>query len=987
MLRINAFGCMRVASDAGELTGAANQPRRLAVLAVLARAGDRGIRREKILALLWPDAEEEQARKTFAKALHALRRDLGAEDALVGGMTDLRLNPEVISSDVGEFELALSEGDLERAARLYAGPFLDAFRVPGAPEFERWADTERVALAREYEHALEKLAASESARADHPAAVRWLRKLAAEDPLNARHALRLMRALADAGDRLGALQHARVYEALVDQQLDMPPDREVVAFAVRLRREHAEAPPPAENWGQSRTPSSERRTAARGRAESALVEPAWTEAEAAPVDSAALESMPAVVSAPQSTTPRRRRFGAWVAVAAVAAVAGALAWAARGGRAAASTIGGTLIAVGSIADYRQPATPELARPLADMLATNLARAPALRVLSTARMYELLADNGGTRDTSSGALVLAARRAGATRLVDGALFQLAGGQLRLDLRLVDLSTGSVAVARSVTGTDPFALADSATALLVAEAGGVAPLGSIADVSTRSMVAYRLYEEGLRAFYQNDRRSAQQFFDAAFAEDTTFAMAAYYAALTRRDNIRETLPRFERALRLAGRTSDRERLIILAHWALLTYSPALGALADTLSMRYPHEVEGHLFSGAALFKLARYPEAIAALERAVAMDSASLSGAGAGCLACDALEYLVRAYRAADDYAGAERVVRRWLRLQPRSAQAWEQLHGVLASLGRTDEALDALRRRVSVAPPVVAREPVLTAQLRLMAGDYATAERLLDAYVASTVDTARLADATWYLVILYRNEGRLREALDAARRYRALMTPVRDTAPELWLPEAQVRLESGEHRRAAAMFDTVAAFETHGRLSPNRARGRVWRLAQVATALASVGDTAPLLALADTMRALGAGSGEARDQRLHHYVRGLMLGARGRDDDAAAELALALSSGPEGYTRINLEVARTALRRGRPRDAIAALQPALRGLIEGSGYYATRTELHELLARAWAAAGVRDSARGHHRAVVSAWERADAAFAARRDSARRAMELR
>jgi tetratricopeptide (TPR) repeat protein len=521
-----------------------------------------------------------------------------------------------------------------------------------------------------------------------------------------------------------------------------------------------------------------------------------------------------------------------------------------------------------------------------MLATNLARVPELHVLSTARMYELLSENAASRDTGSAATVVAARRAGASRLVDGALFQLADGLLRLDLRLVDLSNGNVVVARSVTGTDPFALVDSATALLVAEAGGVAPAGSIADVSTRSMVAYRLYEEGLRAFYQNDRRSAQQFFDAAFAEDTTFAMAAYYAALTRRDNIRETMVRFERALRLVGRTSDRERLIILAHWALLTYSPALGALADTLSVRYPQEVEGHLFSGAALFKLARYAEAIAALERAVAMDSASLAGGSARCSACDALEYLVRTHRAADDYTGAERVARRWIRLQPRSAQAWEQLHAVLGILGRTDEALEALRRRVSVAPSVVAREPVIAAQLRLVAGDYAAAERMLNAYVASTVDTARLADATWYLIILYRHEGRLREALDAARRFRALMTPVRDTAPELWGAEAQVRLESGEHRRGAAMFDTIAAFEGRARLTPNRARSRVWRMAQIATALAAAGDTAPLAALADTMRALGAGSGEARDQRLHHYVRGLVLAARGRDDDAAAELALA-----------------------------------------------------------------------------------------------------
>ena len=43
--------------------------------------------------------------------------------------------------------------------------------------------------------------------------------------------LQLMQVLADSGDVAGALQHARVYETLVRQEFDLPPDREVVALA------------------------------------------------------------------------------------------------------------------------------------------------------------------------------------------------------------------------------------------------------------------------------------------------------------------------------------------------------------------------------------------------------------------------------------------------------------------------------------------------------------------------------------------------------------------------------------------------------------------------------------------------------------------------------------------------------------------------------------------------------------------------------------
>jgi tetratricopeptide (TPR) repeat protein len=258
------------------------------------------------------------------------------------------------------------------------------------------------------------------------------------------------------------------------------------------------------------------------------------------------------------------------------------------------------------------------------------------------MYELVSQ--GKQGSDSAAIVVAAaRRAGATELVDGALYALAGGGMRLDLRRVELATGSMRKAHSINGGTLFELADSGTARLAADFGATRPTGSVADVTTRSLTAYRLYEEGLRAFYENERASARQLFDAALVEDSTFAMAAYYAGLTRRDNFREIAPHFERALRLLNRASERERLTIQAQWALLTSSPALSIFAESLTARYPQEVDGHLFSGIGLFKQAKYAESIRALERAVAMDSASIAGGNARCSACDALEYLVRAYR--------------------------------------------------------------------------------------------------------------------------------------------------------------------------------------------------------------------------------------------------------------------------------------------------------------------------------------------------------
>jgi Tol biopolymer transport system component/DNA-binding SARP family transcriptional activator len=244
VLRIKTLGGLCVYDGDQLVAGAAAQPRRLAILALLAAAGERGVTRDKLVAYFWPDADEERARRGLTQAVYALRRDLGSDEAIVG-IKDLRLNPEIVSSDRREFDAALAGGHLERAAELYAGPFLDGFHLPAVPEFERWVDDERMRLAHQYADALEKLAHAAAARGDDRAAAGWWRRLAAHDPLNAPVAVSLMQALAAAGDRSGAIQHARVYEVLIEQELDLPPDRKVKELAERLRQESAVPPTPA----------------------------------------------------------------------------------------------------------------------------------------------------------------------------------------------------------------------------------------------------------------------------------------------------------------------------------------------------------------------------------------------------------------------------------------------------------------------------------------------------------------------------------------------------------------------------------------------------------------------------------------------------------------------------------------------------------------------------------------------------------------------
>jgi TolB-like protein/Tfp pilus assembly protein PilF len=241
MLRLRTLGSPSVEGSTGPLSGAAAQRKSLALLALLACAGERGVSRDKILAYLWPETDADKAAHRLSQLLHALRRDLDAEQLFLG-TSDVRLNPQVVSADVVEFTGALDRGDVERAVSLYGGPFLDGFYLSGAVEFERWVEVERAQYAKLWRAALESLGAAAAGHADWCGAAEWWRRLAEHDPLNSRIAVCFIEALSAAGDRAGALQFARSHEKLLREELDAAPDPAVVAAVERIRTHPAAAP-------------------------------------------------------------------------------------------------------------------------------------------------------------------------------------------------------------------------------------------------------------------------------------------------------------------------------------------------------------------------------------------------------------------------------------------------------------------------------------------------------------------------------------------------------------------------------------------------------------------------------------------------------------------------------------------------------------------------------------------------------------------------
>src|SRR4051812_36447406 len=181
MIRLRVFGALDLrGSDGRRLRSVLAQPKRSALLVYLALTAV-AHRRDKLLALFWPEQDAEHGRNALSQAVHFLRRAVG-DGALSSTGDELALERSAFWCDAIAFEEALDGGQLVDAAELYRGDLLDGFYLANAPELEQWIEAERGRLAGRFAVALESLAVACEERGDAQGAVTHWRRLATRDP-------------------------------------------------------------------------------------------------------------------------------------------------------------------------------------------------------------------------------------------------------------------------------------------------------------------------------------------------------------------------------------------------------------------------------------------------------------------------------------------------------------------------------------------------------------------------------------------------------------------------------------------------------------------------------------------------------------------------------------------------------------------------------------------------------------------------------------
>jgi predicted ATPase/DNA-binding SARP family transcriptional activator len=209
-----------------------------ALLAYLALEANRPHARSALAGLLWPEQPEERALPNLRQALVRLRHALAdGEDPLLLTRQTVQWREGAATVDVHDFlRLARSSevADLEQAAALYRGEFLAGFGLPECEAFEAWLLLTRERLGHQALDVLARLAEGYLTAGQPGESAVAARRQLALDPWREPAYRQLMLALAQSGDRAGALAaYARCCRVLRDE-LDITPDEETRELAEQI---------------------------------------------------------------------------------------------------------------------------------------------------------------------------------------------------------------------------------------------------------------------------------------------------------------------------------------------------------------------------------------------------------------------------------------------------------------------------------------------------------------------------------------------------------------------------------------------------------------------------------------------------------------------------------------------------------------------------------------------------------------------------------
>jgi DNA-binding SARP family transcriptional activator len=237
LLQINLFGGVEVTQVSGESVLIPSR-KAATLLGYVALSSPHGISRGKLAALLWEGHFGDRARASLRQALLTLHRVLPQyAEVILADRGDIRICPNAVNTDVGEFEQLLKQGDPERLARaaaLYRGELLDGTSSTSCA-FEAWLSAERQRLRMQAMRAVAGLLDA-GGRERMDIAIALALRIVANDPLQEDGHRLLMRCYAQQGRRVDALRQYDLCRNVLWKEVRAAPEGETEQLQREIRR-------------------------------------------------------------------------------------------------------------------------------------------------------------------------------------------------------------------------------------------------------------------------------------------------------------------------------------------------------------------------------------------------------------------------------------------------------------------------------------------------------------------------------------------------------------------------------------------------------------------------------------------------------------------------------------------------------------------------------------------------------------------------------
>src|SRR2546429_4029966 len=233
----------------------------LALLAYLAAEGGMH-ERQKLTRLLWPERDMAHGRTALRIALLHLRHIL-EEDASLECESHLLITHNTLELDLasginldlhaletawrlvcvlpapeavqGEVRLALI-AQLDRAAALYRGSFLQDFTLRETLDYDNWVGMQQGYWYQRIEQVFDWLSQLQSAEGELEQAIATVERWRSFDPLNEDISLRLMQLQFATGNRIAALKTFATYQDVLMAELSLKPSPHLVSQVKFIRK-------------------------------------------------------------------------------------------------------------------------------------------------------------------------------------------------------------------------------------------------------------------------------------------------------------------------------------------------------------------------------------------------------------------------------------------------------------------------------------------------------------------------------------------------------------------------------------------------------------------------------------------------------------------------------------------------------------------------------------------------------------------------------